>query len=313
MAVTRPSSLAAAAAASAAALALLLGAALPPRAVAEATTSSVFTLLAELQEQQMLRRQAARESGGTLSLLQRSEPASGQDTAEKTFRGLDTNRDGLLSREEIATFATSQGLDAASAKSELALLDTDGDGALNMNEFAGVLSASGDAGEVAALEVAVAPPVPQQLVPPPPLPALQTAEEASQTQVASAVAAAPPPPPVAGSEVKAAVSPVALPALSPSTGSLEGAAAGSDNFVSVRAKQLLASWNKFESDAKHAEAEAAALRAKAREELREAQELTAIADFALTRARQAATGGTSAVAAAAAAAQGAASGQAHGQ
>jgi len=262
-----------------AAAAVLMMGAVVPQATAEATTSSVFMLLAQLQEQQQLRRQAARS--GTLSLLQRSEPANGQGS-ERTFHALDSNSDGLLSRDEIASFASSQGLDAASAKSELALLDTDGDSALSLSEFSSVLSST-DA--TSASDASDALPVPAAA--PAPAPAVPTVQRASAAQAAPAMPATPAVVPAAVVRVEDLAAQAVAQSVSSPT-SLADVASGSD-FVSIRAKQLLASWNKFESDAKHAEEEAAALRAKAREELREANELTAIADMALARAKQAAS------------------------
>lgn len=246
--------------------AMLLYLAAPHAALADGTTSSVFSVLAQLRQ----RRQEGRSGG--LALLQRSDPTGGQNAA-RIFRSLDQNGDNLLGREEIGAFAASQGLDSASAQSELALLDTDGDGVMSMSEFQGVLDGS-SADDTAAEPT-------QDAVQPQDSPAAQVAISAVQATPAAPAAAAP-----------SAAPPVALPAaaVQTQTSSSSVASAGvssSSDFVSARAKQLLASWNKFESDAKAAEAEAAALRAKAREELREAKELSDIADLAIARAAQA--------------------------
>mmetsp|Transcript_126172 Transcript_126172/g.327570 ORF Transcript_126172/g.327570 Transcript_126172/m.327570 type:complete len:290 (-) Transcript_126172:68-937(-) len=266
------------------ALVSIVASVLVPRAAAEeAISSSVFNLLAQLQQQ--ARRQATQ--GSALAFLQHAEPVYNGQSTEKTFHGLDTNADGVLSRDEIATFATSQGLDAASAKSELAMLDTDGDGALSMSEFVGVLSSTdaadglNSAGATSTAGVVAPAALPPQVA----LPAQVALQQASQAPAALAPRA-----PMGGPAKQAVVSPVAPPSLADQSTSASIAASGvipSSEFVSTRAKQLLASWNKFESDAKRAETEAAALRAKAREELREAQELSAIADNVLLRAKQA--------------------------
>jgi len=258
--------------------------ALAPHATSEMTHSPVFALLAQLQQQQQARRQSIR--GSMLALFQRTEPVSNGQTTEQTFHALDTNADGLLSRDEIGTFAASQGLDAASAQSELSSLDSNGDGALNMLEFVGVLSSVGAAAaqnpaDATATAVAFAAVPPQAT-----LPAQAAVQQAAQAPLGLATLAS-----GAGTATRAPVSPAALPTLAENLKSVSMASASTESgseSASARAKQLMASWSKLESDAKQAEAEAAALRAKASEELQQAQELSAIADYAMMRAKQAA-------------------------
>lgn len=84
-----------------------------------------------------------------LSLFQRSRlktsksfEYSAQDPAARTLLSLDTNHDHSVDQQEIANFALSQGLDAASAELEFSSIDTNGDGVLDATELKNVLGAN---------------------------------------------------------------------------------------------------------------------------------------------------------------------------
>eukprot|EP00443_Scrippsiella_acuminata_P003219 CAMPEP_0115249008 /NCGR_PEP_ID=MMETSP0270-20121206/42366_1 /TAXON_ID=71861 /ORGANISM="Scrippsiella trochoidea, Strain CCMP3099" /LENGTH=307 /DNA_ID=CAMNT_0002664331 /DNA_START=95 /DNA_END=1018 /DNA_ORIENTATION=- len=259
-----------------------------PRAAADEASTSCASAEEATPSCVLLQQQSRRQStqGGMFSFLQNSGPNSNGQSSENTFHGLDANSDGILSRDEIASFATSQGLDAMSAKSELALLDTDGDGALSMSEFVGVMSTANAANalnsaDVTASAAAAAATVtaPAALPPQGTLPAQTVLQQAPQAPTAMTS-----PGLVGGLTTQAAVSQAAaVPSVSMAS---TGIASSSSEFVNAQAKHLMESWTKFENDAKHVEAEAEALRAKAKEELRMAQELSGIAENMLMKAKQ---------------------------
>jgi hypothetical protein len=67
---------------------------------------------------------------------------SPQDPAARTLLTLDTNNDGNIDPDEVAAFARSQGLDAASATQEFSSIDGNGDGVLDSVELQQVLAGS---------------------------------------------------------------------------------------------------------------------------------------------------------------------------
>jgi len=82
---------------------------------------------------------------------------SPQDPAARTLLTLDTNNDGNIDPDEVAAFARSQGLDAASATQEFSSIDGNGDGVLDSVELQQVLA--GSTTESASTEAAATPAV----------------------------------------------------------------------------------------------------------------------------------------------------------
>lgn len=81
--------------------------------------------------------QAAFRSQAASSFLLRAQ--RNNDPVTRTFQTLDTNHNGYVDPTEVTLFATSQGLDAASASKEFATLDANGDGTLDASELSNAL------------------------------------------------------------------------------------------------------------------------------------------------------------------------------
>lgn len=72
-------------------------------------------------------------------VLARPRSADKKSSAQRTLMTLDTNHDGVVDPKEVAAFATSQGLNAASVTKEFMDIDTNGDGRLDADEIARAL------------------------------------------------------------------------------------------------------------------------------------------------------------------------------
>lgn len=67
---------------------------------------------------------------------------SPKDPAAHTLLALDTNHDGRIDPDEVASFARSQGLDAEAATQEFSSIDVNGDGVLDSTELTSALGVS---------------------------------------------------------------------------------------------------------------------------------------------------------------------------
>lgn len=199
------------------------------------------------------------------------------EAAVRTLLTLDANHDGQVDSEEVKSFAISQGLDSAAATKEFAVFDTNGDGALDSTELS------------AALGGVPAPAAPAQADAPSAQKAVSTGTDGYNTRV-DAHRAASTVVDQLGAEAQMDREAQALEhkasELRANSTELarkteEMAAAAAAQAASEKADQLLQQLTVLEDKAKHAEIEAAALRAKAKAELEQADELMAVADDAL--------------------------------
>lgn len=90
----------------------------------------------------------AAERGAARPTLRRSlshahkaaKPTQPPTASERTLLALDTNNDGTVDPSEISAFAVAQGLDANTASQEFAALDANGDGSLDSEELSHALT-----------------------------------------------------------------------------------------------------------------------------------------------------------------------------
>merc|ERR1719329_1761846 len=220
-----------------------------------------------------------------------------------TWTGLDINRDGHVDSSEINAFAKAQGYDAAPTMQEFVGLDADHDGYLDMTELSGALSSEAAAPPTVASSDAAAP-VQQEAVLSKAQPVQLTALPATETQTAASSEAPGPQSSVTQSvllgeqhetqsnepDVQAAASRIARElsiqskkendarfldrkaaelranstALTRQT--VQHVLDAGSVAASRKASQLLQTLGKLEDEAKEAEVQAAALRAKSRAE-----------------------------------------------
>jgi len=194
---------------------------------------------------------------------------------------LDTNRDGMVDPSEIQAFATSQGLDSASASQEFASIDINGDGTLDAEELSHAIS------EPPASPAEMAPPMADAMPVSAPLDgSLATTKfsatqettsaktvvdalttEASNSEQAEALERK-------ASELRANATHLARQAR-------QQAVADASKAAKAKALEIRASLSAMERKAEVAEVEAAALHAKAHAELVEADELMGVSDTLL--------------------------------
>lgn len=75
-----------------------------------------------------------------VSIVDGSSVSADQDAVYNALLALDRNGDKRVDANEIAAYASSQGLDAAATAKDFAVFDTDGDGALSEAEIAAVIA-----------------------------------------------------------------------------------------------------------------------------------------------------------------------------
>jgi hypothetical protein len=199
----------------------------------------------------------------------------------RTLLTLDANHDGQVDSDEVKSFATAQGLDSAAATKEFAGLDVNGDGALDSTELS------------AALGGAEVPGAQAQMATPAKLAAtartVNAGTAAYDSQVAARQAASTVVDQLAAEaqmEREAQALERRAVELRANSSELarrteEMAAQAAAQAAGSTAAQMLQQMTSLEDKAKHAEIEAAALRAKAKAELDQADELMAVADQAL--------------------------------
>ncbi len=86
---------------------------------------------------------APKMSGGTMSAMvsmQMGTPPGASDVASDLVSSLDTNGDGEVSADEIATAFSAAGIDASKVDTALKAIDTDSSGTLNIDELTTAIS-----------------------------------------------------------------------------------------------------------------------------------------------------------------------------
>jgi len=235
------------------------------------------------------------------------------DPAWRTIGALDQNQDGRLDASEIAHYAHTQGVDTSKITQDFAGLDGNGDGLLDANELSGILGAGMSAAPATMEQVAS--------VPPHGAPAASTFFAQPVTQLELAPSARPPAPPIAQvvamtqplthtkstaavAEEDASVIAMQLSqqehqqsealeldhkaaelranGKSVARSAVQNAMTLSATTARTKAQELLRSLVELEDKAERAEVKAAALRAKSKAELKEANDLMAVVDVAMS-------------------------------
>lgn len=240
---------------------------------------------------------------------------SPQDPAARTLLALDTNHDGRIDPDEIATFAHSQGLDAEAATQEFSSIDANGDGVLDSTELQKVLGVSpaaklGSADE-ASRAVSASPsaaaafsydgeisaaaedtPTPKakdgesSTVHAPKTVLISDESRTSVRMAAQKVAEDLALEEKEEDEARTLDRKAAELRMSSSTLSkltMQNALSVAATAAHTKAKELLATVTKLEDEAQKAEVRAVALRAKSKLEMEQGSELMKVADQALTR------------------------------
>lgn len=236
----------------------------PAAGAASDATSAVSLLQVGAGRDTLLQRATRRGQAGL-----RHGP---DQAAIRTLLTLDANRDGRVDSSEVKKFAVSQGFDSASAIKEFAGLDSNGDGSLDSTELTVALG-------TAAVPARQESPMAQASVG-----AVSYSTQESAQKVASTVVDQ-----LALEAQKAreaqALERQAMELRANSTElarrTEEMATEAAEQAASAKAAEVLRQLSDLEDKAKHAEIEAAALRAKAKAELDQADELMAVADQAL--------------------------------